>query len=1056
MQVVFLRVAVLSLTCSAVLLPLLLLSPRLRSRYAARTCYFLWLLLALRLLIPVQLSLPRAQVTVEAPVYTLSLPAPAAGATDTVGTAGGPAVLPGQAAPGGVEPAAPVHRTVSLTGIAAAVWLAVGGIFLLWQLLSYAAARRALLRAARPAEEGELALLETLRRSSGIRRAVGLFRTGRIGTPMMLGLLRPVILLPERPMSGGELEVVLRHELAHLRRGDVAYKGLMLLCNAVHWFNPLVWLMAREAGRNLEYCCDDDVVRDQDGAFRRRYGEILLETAAGGSAPAFSTRFGGGKGQLKGRLANLFQHKKNSILLVCMVLVLALAAGSLVACEAGGGKALTGEQALDALEESLSYSGGTLAFTLPERCPAEDLSIQIAGRQEAAGMGGMSWHADTPEDWEAGKAYQITIPTGEDAHFTELTMSVSLPDAERDIDLLPLLDMENVAGGNGDSDIEALMKGAAIRESLESLDEITDAMVSGETIIGFRMSGGESPLENGFSYKVQNFTGVIWNYTIRADTNIDVELNYLTDFPEGQFKAAVVTAEGKVIYLENDAAGKTVTLSLPAGDNVVTMVGYRAEGEFRIRMMPRDGVVFQRWGNGFDNLVPPVQGRASQTAQNWIWPVASREVLEPFSAVYDSGNEYYFTGNNGVDLSVQPGEPVQAAADGTVAATGESGAGLGYSVTLQHADGYVTYYLGLSGPALLSPGSQVKQGDTLGTVGDDARLHFEVQRHTQDAWTLYDPVALILEGDKEKYVTAATNTAPTTDQAWTAAQAWLDEQVQNGPSGNPGYAYLEGRIESLEFAGSVNGYSAYEFDYKFRVDRPENAPVAGSAYVEDGDWVHDYPMVAYLMFRGDECLGVAYEDLGPGSIAFWDETITYQTTEERCKTVAMAAVELAGGLADLESGAVQVDSSAPLTRTAEELSQGTYSQQYPTAAQSVTFYPVEGRGDIDPNGLLGTYYYFFGKELGMGKFNALLHGTDAPYHIFDGKLYQREGAAFPAPVRTVDWSAFAVTAEREDGFDFTLSGAEDGAARSWDFSLEQSNRDGTGYAWRFYTWFGES
>lgn len=885
MQVVFLRVAVLSLTCSVVLLPLLLLSPRLRSRYAARTCYFLWLLLALRLLIPVQLSLPRAQVTVEAPAYTLSLPAPAAGATDTVGNVGGPAVLPGQAAPGGAEPAAPVHRTVSVTGIAAAVWLAVGGLFLLWQLLSYAAARRALLRAARPAEEGEVAYLETLRRRSGIRRAVGLFRTGRIGTPMMLGLLRPVILLPGRPMPGGELEVVLRHELAHLRRGDVAYKGLMLLCNAVHWFNPLVWLMAREAGRNLEYCCDDDVVRDQDGAFRRRYGEILLETAAGGSAPAFSTRFGGGKGQLKGRLANLFQHKKNSILLVCMVLVLALAAGSLVACEAGDGKALTGEQALDALEESLSYSGGTLAFTLPERCPAEDWSILIAGRQEAAGMGGMSWHADTPEDWEAGKAYQITIPTGEDAHFTELTMSVSLPDAERDIDLLA------------------------------------------------------------------------------------------------------------------------------------------------------------------------VSGRSSRA---WLWPVASREVLEPFSAVYNSGNEYYFTGNNGVDLSVQPGEPVQAAADGTVAATGESGAGLGYSVTLQHADGYVTYYLGLSGPALLSPGSPVKQGDTLGTVGDDARLHFEVQRHTQDAWTLYDPVALILEGDKEKYVTAATNTAPTTDQAWTAAQAWLDEQVQNGPSGNPGYAYLEGRIESLEFAGSVNGYSAYEFDYKFRVDRPENAPVAGSAYVEDGDWVHDYPMVAYLMFRGDECLGVAYEDLGPGSIAFWDETITYQTTEERCKTVAMAAVELAGGLADLESGAVQVDSSAPLTRTAEELSQGTYSQQYPTAAQSVTFYPVEGMNDVDPNGLLGTCYYFFGKDLGLQKFNALLHGTDAPYHIFDGKLYQREGAAFPAPVRTVDWSTFAVTAEREDGFDFTLSGAEDGAARSWDFSLEQSNRDGTGYAWRFYTWFGES
>lgn len=226
MQALFLRVAILSLTCSAVLLPLLLLSRRLRSRYAARTCYFLWLLLALRLLIP--LSLPQAQVTVEAPGYTVSLPDPAAGTTDTV-TGGGPALIPEQAAPGVAEPAAPVHRTVSVTGIAAAVWLAAGGLFLLWQLLSYAAARRALLRASRPAQEGERALLDGLRRRLGIRRPVGLFRTGRIGTPMMLGLFRPVILLPGRPMPGGELEVVLRHELAHLKRGDVAYKGLMLL-----------------------------------------------------------------------------------------------------------------------------------------------------------------------------------------------------------------------------------------------------------------------------------------------------------------------------------------------------------------------------------------------------------------------------------------------------------------------------------------------------------------------------------------------------------------------------------------------------------------------------------------------------------------------------------------------------------------------------------------------------------------------------------------------------------------------------------------------------------
>lgn len=144
---------------------------------------------------------------------------------------------------------------------------------------------------------------------------------------MMLGLVRPVILLPGREMEPEQLDVVLRHELVHLRRRDVAYKALLLLTNAVHWFNPLVWWMVREASRNLELCCDDEVVRAKDAGFRRRYGEILLHTAAGCRAPALSTYFGGGKKLLKGRLANLFQKKKNSAAAVCVVLALALPGG---------------------------------------------------------------------------------------------------------------------------------------------------------------------------------------------------------------------------------------------------------------------------------------------------------------------------------------------------------------------------------------------------------------------------------------------------------------------------------------------------------------------------------------------------------------------------------------------------------------------------------------------------------------------------------------------------------------------------------------------------------
>ena len=75
MEDLFLTVALASLTTSAVLLPLLLLSTRLQNRYAGRTLYVVWLVLALRLAIPVDLSLPQAAVKVEAPSYTVSLPA---------------------------------------------------------------------------------------------------------------------------------------------------------------------------------------------------------------------------------------------------------------------------------------------------------------------------------------------------------------------------------------------------------------------------------------------------------------------------------------------------------------------------------------------------------------------------------------------------------------------------------------------------------------------------------------------------------------------------------------------------------------------------------------------------------------------------------------------------------------------------------------------------------------------------------------------------------------------------------------------------------------------
>lgn len=125
----------------------------------------------------------------------------------------------------------------------------------------------------------------------GLKRTFQVRRSDRVRTAMVLGVLRPVLLIPQEECD----PLVVLHELNHLRRRDLEYKGLMMAACWLHWFNPLVWWMSRVAGRNLELCCDEDVAGKENSAFRHRYGRLLLECAAEGAGPVLSSRFGSSK-----------------------------------------------------------------------------------------------------------------------------------------------------------------------------------------------------------------------------------------------------------------------------------------------------------------------------------------------------------------------------------------------------------------------------------------------------------------------------------------------------------------------------------------------------------------------------------------------------------------------------------------------------------------------------------------------------------------------------------------------------------------------------------------
>ena len=424
MENLFLTIAAVSLTTSLVLLPLLLLSHRLQSRYAGRTLYVVWLVLALRLAVPVDLSLPEPPMKVEAPGYTVTLPARESQTAP---------VQVFDPVPHTVQLPAATHAeptpAVSLAELAAAVWL--GGMLCLWLVRGsgYLFIRWALLRFSHPADGTTLARAAALGAELGLRKPAAVRVHSGLDSPLTLGILRPVVLLP----GSGGTEGALRHELCHIRRRDLWYKLLLLWVTTVHWFNPLVWWMARVAGQNLEFCCDDDVVRGRDTAFRRQYGELLLATAEAKEGPVLSTRFGGSAAQMKARLQNLFARKRNGRALLAGVLTCVLLVGTLVACE-GRREPPDPEALLDTLEASIAYDGKALSFTLPEGEISWDL--HIAGRMEAEGMGGMSLHYLDGTDWQPGQSYSFDLAAETAAALTELTLDATVGEGARSIDLL--------------------------------------------------------------------------------------------------------------------------------------------------------------------------------------------------------------------------------------------------------------------------------------------------------------------------------------------------------------------------------------------------------------------------------------------------------------------------------------------------------------------------------------------------------------------------------------------------------------------------------------------
>lgn len=171
-------------------------------------------------------------------------------------------------------------------------------MFFLWKLQ----------RSRIPAKKSETAMLSRLNKGKCRPR---LYRNPLAPTPMLIGILRPVIILPDRQYSEIQLQNILLHEFTHLQRHDIIIKWLSVLAGELHWFNPIVYLVRREIDRACELACDEAVIKSLDTAGKQNYGNTLIEMVADAKAPktVLSTTMCEEKKALKERLSAIMKSR---------------------------------------------------------------------------------------------------------------------------------------------------------------------------------------------------------------------------------------------------------------------------------------------------------------------------------------------------------------------------------------------------------------------------------------------------------------------------------------------------------------------------------------------------------------------------------------------------------------------------------------------------------------------------------------------------------------------------------------------------------------------------
>lgn len=608
--------------------------------------------------------------------------------------------------------------------------MVVGGIFFTVHLRF----RRRLYRARKLCEQSGDKIAGNGRKTVGLHRNLPIYQVKKLEAPCLVGVLRPAIYVGTDIRTGTErFRHVVTHEQVHYLHGDHIWALLRAVLVTVYWFHPFVWIAAAASVRDGEIACDHGTIKQLGEGERLTYGEMLLELSRknrGKRVYSFGTMLRPGRSEMKERIMRLAGGNGTRMSAGILVAVLML---GMAGCAFTGGAAENAEVAADSNKQRLG-EGADGKAGLDEN-PENDDARQDDVLSDNERIPEREPEAVFDPEEEISEARQLTAAPAQISEETELGVDG------------PWLDYAGQPGmGSANNSVIIFHDyfGLVVYDLTDS--EVVSSLDL--AAIGCNFTQGDNACQVAVSADGRE----VWLHPMKRQYmfHYDVEKNLLRQLPivksfevdletQDLFDRYLVTEERYVGWRSNylyeeykDERGlQTAYIYLYASTS-------EEAAKLRNLQCVWDDMVYTLWDGN--------QAGAVQTAAEFPYQhdgnIHDVEIIydEPcaYSRISDTfGERTHPVGgevrmHEGIDFAAEEGADIKAAADGIVHETGYT-AEYGNYVVLLHQNGDMTYYCHCK-DINVSPDEQVERGDTIATVGRSGRatgffLHFALSRN---------------------------------------------------------------------------------------------------------------------------------------------------------------------------------------------------------------------------------------------------------------------------------------------------------------------------------------